>query len=70
MLVVCAIGFLLWFVFGVAMTSMMVYGVFDNVAMGPAVMAAVLATGTAFIGFVTALAAAAAARRARRDRFR
>jgi len=70
MLILCALGFLIWFVFGVAVTSMMVYGVFDNVAMGPAVMAAVLATGTAFLGFVTAVTLAAAIRRTRRDRFR
>ena len=55
MLIVCALGFLIWFVFGVAVTAMMVYGVFDNVAMGPA---------------ARAIAAAFAARRARRDRFR
>lgn len=70
MLALCALGFLIWFGFGIAVTTMMVYGVFDNVAMGPAVMAAVLATGTAFLGFLTAIAAARAARRARRERTR
>jgi len=70
MLALCAFGFFVWFVFGIAVTVMMVYGVFDQVAMGPAVMAAVLATGAAFLGFVTAIAAARAARRARRERNR
>lgn len=67
MLAVCAFGFLIWFVFGIAVTTMIVYGVFDHVAMGPSVMAAVLATGTAFLGFLTALAAARAVRRLRED---
>ena len=39
----------LWSVFGVAVAIMIVYGVFDHVAMSPAVMATVIATGTAMI---------------------
>ncbi|MDQ0316496.1 hypothetical protein [Amorphus orientalis] len=70
MLALCAIGFLIWFLFGISVTVMTVYGVFDQVAMGPAVMASVLATGTAFLGFLTAIAAGLAARRARRERNR
>lgn len=37
----------LWSVFGVAVSTMIVYGVFDNVAMAPPVMAAAIGTGTA-----------------------
>lgn len=37
----------LWSVFGVAVSTMIVYGVFDNVAMTPPVMAAAIGTGTA-----------------------
>ena len=40
---------LLWFLFGVAVATMIVYGVFDHVAMSPAVMATTVATGTAMI---------------------
>jgi hypothetical protein len=37
----------LWSLFGIAVATMIVYGVFDNVAMTPAVMATAIATGTA-----------------------
>lgn len=35
----------LWSIFGVAVATLIVYGVFDNVAMTPAVMATAVATG-------------------------
>ena len=40
---------LVWALFGCAVVVMMIYGVFERVAMNDAVMAAVLATGTAFL---------------------
>ena len=39
----------LWALFGCSVVVMMIYGVFDHVAMNASVMAAVLATGTAFL---------------------
>jgi hypothetical protein len=44
-----ALLLLLWALFGCAVVVMMIYGVFAHVAMNDAVMAAVLATGTAFL---------------------
>jgi hypothetical protein len=44
-----ALLLLLWALFGCAVVVMMIYGVFDHVAMNDAVMAAVLASGTAFL---------------------
>jgi hypothetical protein len=44
-----ALLLLLWALFGCAVVVMMVYGVFDHVAMNAPVMAAVLATGTAIL---------------------
>ena len=45
----------LWSLFGAAVATMIVYGVFDSVAMTPAVMATAVATGvgifTTLIGF-------------------
>jgi hypothetical protein len=41
-----ALLLLLWALFGCAVVVMMVYGVFDHVAMNAPVMATVLATGT------------------------
>jgi hypothetical protein len=38
-----------WALFGCAVVVMMIYGVFDHVAMNAPVMAAVVATGTAFL---------------------
>lgn len=38
-----------WSLFGVAVATMIVYGVFDNVAMSPAVMATAIATGVGII---------------------
>lgn len=49
--------FLLWGAFGVAVVLGMVYGAFDHVAMTDAVMAGVLATGTAFLGAIGSFAA-------------
>ena len=43
----------LWSAFGVAVATMIVYGVFDKVAMSPAVMATAVATG---FGIFTTLA--------------
>jgi hypothetical protein len=47
-----ALLLLLWALFGCAVVVMMVYGVFDDVAINAPVMAAVLATGTAFLASV------------------
>jgi hypothetical protein len=44
-----ALLMLLWALFGFAVIVMMIYGVFEHVAMNDAIMAAVLATGTAFL---------------------
>jgi hypothetical protein len=46
---VVALLLLFWALFGCAVVVMMVYGVFDHVAMNAPVMAAVIATGTAFL---------------------
>jgi hypothetical protein len=40
---------LLWALFGCAVVVMMIFGVFQHVAMNEPVMAAVLASGTAFL---------------------
>jgi hypothetical protein len=44
-----AILLLLWALFGCAVVVMMIYGVFQHVAMNEPVMAALLATGAAFL---------------------
>jgi hypothetical protein len=44
-----ALLLLLWGLFGAAVVVMMIYGVFEHVAMNDAVMAAVLAAGTALL---------------------
>jgi hypothetical protein len=44
-----ALLLLSWALFGCAVVVMMIYGAFEHVAMKDAVMAAVLATGTAFL---------------------
>ena len=44
-----ALLLLIWAAFGCAVIVMMIYGSFEHVAMNDAVMAAVLATGTAFL---------------------
>lgn len=46
---VIALLLLVWALFGCAVVVMMIYGAFEHVAMNDAVMAAVLATGTAFL---------------------
>jgi CDP-diglyceride synthetase len=46
---VVALLLLIWAVFGCAVVVMMIYGAFEHVAMNDAVMAAILATGTAFL---------------------
>ncbi len=52
-----ALLFAIWGLFGVAVVTGMVYGAFDHVAMTDAVMAGVLATGTAFLGALASLVA-------------
>jgi hypothetical protein len=59
-----ALLLLLWALFGCAVVVMMIYGVFEHVAMNDAVMAAVIATGTAFLA---SLASLLAWRRTRRE---
>jgi hypothetical protein len=54
---VVALLSLLWGLFGCAIVILMIYGVFDHVAMNDAVMAAVLATGTAFLASLASLLA-------------
>ena len=54
---------LIWSLCGTLVTIMIVYGVFDNVALGPAVMATIVATGNGFLGVLTALAVLRALRR-------
>jgi hypothetical protein len=44
-----ALLLLIWGLFGCAVVVMMIYGVFDRVAMNDAIMAAVLAAGTALL---------------------
>jgi hypothetical protein len=46
---VVALLLLIWAVSGCAVVVMMIYGAFEHVAMNDAVMAAILATGTAFL---------------------
>jgi hypothetical protein len=46
---VVALLLLFWALFGCAVVVMMVYGVFERVAMNAPVMAAVVATGTALL---------------------
>jgi CDP-diglyceride synthetase len=58
-----ALLLLIWALFGCTVVVMMVYGTFEHVAMNDAVMAAVLATGTAFLA---SLASFLAWRRSRR----
>jgi len=48
---------LVWALFGCAVVVLMIYGAFEHVAMNDAVMAAVLATGTAFLASLASLLA-------------
>ena len=50
-----ALLLLVWALFGCAVVVMMIYGAFEHVAMNDAVMAAVLATGTAFLASLASL---------------
>ena len=50
-----ALLLLVWALFGCAVVVMMIYGAFEHVAMNDAVMAAVLATGTAFLASLGSL---------------
>jgi hypothetical protein len=52
-----ALLLLFWALFGCAVVVMIVYGVFDHVAMNASVMAAVVATGTAFLSSLGVLLA-------------
>lgn len=45
-----------WSLFGIAVATMIVYGVFDNVAMTPAVMATAIATGVGIFSTFAGLA--------------
>jgi hypothetical protein len=63
-----AVLLLLWALFGCAVIVMMIYGDFEHVAMNEPVMAAVLATGTAFLSALATLLGWRAYRRARRGR--
>jgi len=58
----------LWALCGCAVIVMMIYGAFEPVAMNEPVMAAVLATGTAFLSALATLLGWRAYRRARRGR--
>ena len=51
---VVAFLLLIWALFSSAVVVMMVYGAFDHVALNDAVMAAILATGTAFLASLAA----------------
>lgn len=53
---------LLWSLFGGAVAVMMIYGVFDHVALNSPVMAAILASGTAFLAGIGMLFARRRAR--------
>ena len=50
-----ALLLLVWALFGCAVVVLMIYGAFEHVAMNDAVMAAVLATGTAFLASLGSL---------------
>jgi hypothetical protein len=50
-----ALLLLVWALFGCAVVVMMIYGAFEHVAMNDAAMAAVLATGTAFLASLGSL---------------
>lgn len=55
-----------WSIFGVAVATMIVYGVFDNVAMTPAVMATAIATGVGIIGTLAGIATLGVVKRVNR----
>jgi hypothetical protein len=57
-----------WALFGCAVVVMMIYGAFEHVAMNEPVMAAVLATGTAFLSGFASLVSWRAHRLARSER--
>jgi len=59
-----ALLLLIWAFFGCAVVGMMIYGVFQHVALNDQVMAAILATGTSFLA---SLATFVAWRRSRRS---
>lgn len=54
-----------WFVFGIIVVVMIVYGMFDHVALGPAVMAAIVGTGASFLAAWLSLAIILTMRRSR-----
>ena len=56
-----ALLLLIWALFGCAVVVMMIYGAFEHVAMNDAVMAAILATGTAFLASLARPVATSAA---------
>jgi hypothetical protein len=63
-----AVLLLMWALFGCAVIVMMIYGAFEHVAMNEPVMAAVLATGTAFLSALASLLGWRAFRQASRGR--
>jgi hypothetical protein len=46
----------IWSLFGIAVAVMIVYGMFNNVATSPAVMATAIGTGAAILSTLTGLA--------------
>jgi hypothetical protein len=63
-----ALLLLLWGLFGAAVVVMMMYGVFDHVAMNDAVMAAMLAAGTALLASLASFLCWRAVRKSIGDR--
>nr|WP_294551777.1 hypothetical protein [uncultured Rhodopila sp.] len=63
-----ALLLLTWGLFGCAVVVMMIYGVFEHVAMNDAVMAAILATGTTFLASLATFLAWRGRRRDGRQR--
>lgn len=57
---------MLWSVFGIAVATMIVYGMFDHVAMTPAVMATVVGTGAAIFSTLLGFAVIGVVKRVNR----
>lgn len=60
-----ATGTIVWFLAGIAITTLIVYGEFDDVAIGAPAMAAILAAGATFCTFLNLMMTAALAKRGR-----
>ena len=63
-----ALLLLIWALFGCAVVVLMVYGAFEHVALGDAVMAAILATGTTFLASLATFLSWRRSRRSTGDR--